>query len=77
MNQWIRKLRLFLKRHGKMLWSLNLTSLPLVALLVWLNQLDHIQSKTPREFLLSFLPTLEKVATFVADTSADVLRLSA
>lgn len=48
------------------------------SLMVWLNQLEeHIQDKTPRETLVSSLPTLKKAAAFSADASTDAIKLSA
>lgn len=49
------------------------------SLMVWLNQLeDHIQNKTPRETLVSSLPTLKKkAAAFLADASIDAIELTA
>lgn len=48
------------------------------SLLVWLNQLeDHVRNKTPRETLLSSLPTLKKAAAFLADASTDAIKLTA
>lgn len=47
------------------------------SLLVWLNQLDHIQNKTPRKTLVSSLPTLKKAAAFLANASTDAFKLSA
>lgn len=48
------------------------------SLFVWLEQLEgHIRDKTPRETLLSSLPTLKSAANFLAEASADSLKLSA
>lgn len=48
------------------------------SLKVWMEQLEeHLKSKTPRDQILASLPTLKKAADFLADASADTVRLSA
>lgn len=45
---------------------------------VWLEQLEfHLQSKTPRDQILESLPLLKMATSFLADASAETVKLSA
>lgn len=48
------------------------------SLKVWMEQLEeHLRAKTPRDQILASIPTLKKAADFLADASADTVRLAA